>query len=395
MLRVKNQEIKFKHTYCQQCGTCLSVCPNDAVTSSLTSDGTSIIHINKDFCNLCKLCVKYCPANKLFKKNDLHEYAKQKKYYLGYTSNENIRRQASSGGVARTIIIEGLKKNLFDGAYTLKKTSVYPYTEGYYFDRENIPHYDDIPNSIYHSVLTNQNLRKIKTVHKLLVIGTTCQLKDIEKLLKGKYEKIIKIAIFCKQQKTFESTNFIAKMVGEDICIDKPFYQSYSGGGWPGKATINKKQISFSIAAQLPFGRRLWSVRGCDICGNPFGDNVDITLLDPWGIDEENNLGRNLIIVHSSQGKEILDNLENYLCIEQKALNEILPALMLKDIERKQMLIPFFLGKKVSTRIILAGKFEKLQRIILIYFAKKLPRLPIMVYRTLNKLPDLRNIILR
>ena len=62
--------------------------------------------------------------------------------------------------VCKTLIIESLKNNLADGVYTLRKTGRYPYAEGEFYTKENIPRYDDIPNSVYHSVLACREVKK-------------------------------------------------------------------------------------------------------------------------------------------------------------------------------------------------------------------------------------------
>lgn len=49
---------------------------------------------------------------------------------------------------------------------------------------------------------------------------------------------------------------------------------------------LQPKKIAWEKAALMPFGKKLWMVPGCNICGNPFGIDVDITVLDPWNIEK-------------------------------------------------------------------------------------------------------------
>jgi ferredoxin len=50
-------EIDFSN--CDACGTCVSVCPADAVTLAAN------LHIDSAKCNLCGRCVKVCPFGAL------------------------------------------------------------------------------------------------------------------------------------------------------------------------------------------------------------------------------------------------------------------------------------------------------------------------------------------
>lgn len=396
MLKLINNTIIYSNKHCQQCGICKSVCPKQVISFELQKDGTHKVIVNNNKCIKCKRCVNSCPANKFEGYKIYFDNFKDKTYFLGYNSNDKVRRESSSGGVCKTLIIEGLRSGNIDGVYTLKKTDKYPYAEGEFYTKENIPDYCDLPNSIYHSVMACTNINRIEKCNRLMIVGTSCQLRALEKIAKNKCNELIKICIFCKQQKTLDSTRFLAKIIGEKINNDKKFYAQYRGMGWPGIVKINNSSLPYHRAAQLPFGRRLWTVPGCDVCGDSYGieSNADITLMDPWIIRERNEFGETLITVHTERGLKILKDIPN-IVLEAKSYTEVEPALSLKDVWRKQQLVPFFRGEECGDKIIKAGKAEFRQRKILSCIAKKLPRMPILFYRVLCKFPDLRNKILK
>lgn len=115
--------------------------------------------------------------------------------------------------------------------------------------------------------------------------------------------------------------------------------------------------------------------------------------MDPWVIRTENEYGETLITVHSEKGIELLRNTPN-LILEKKSFKEVEPALSLKDVWRKQQLVPFFRGETTEINLMKAGKAEIRQRRLLQYIVEKMPRMPILFYRILCKLPDFRNKIL-
>lgn len=396
MLRFIDNHILYDFLQCQQCGICVAVCPKQAISIKKRNDGTSDIVVDDDMCIRCQRCVKCCPANKCDNYADYFKCFEDKKYFLSYNADDNIRRESSSGGACKTMIIEGLKSGYIDGVYSLRKIDSYPYAEGTFYTKENIPEYDDMPNSVYHSVMSCRNIGKIQKCKRLMLVGTSCQLRAMNEALKGKADEIIRVCIFCKQQKTLDSTRFLAKVMGTKIPENLKFSTRYRGEGWPGIVRVNEFELPWNRAAQIPFGRRLWTVPGCNICGDPFGVNAgaDISLMDPWKIRQENDLGETLITVHTENGLDLLNNIPR-LKIEEKKFKEIEPALDLKDIWRKQQLVPYFKGMECNDNIMKAGKAEQRQRAILTSIVESLPRMSMLFYRVLCRFPDLRNRILK
>jgi len=49
--------MKIIHELCDICGTCVAVCPVDAITVS-----EFIVEIDNDICTSCLNCLKVCPA---------------------------------------------------------------------------------------------------------------------------------------------------------------------------------------------------------------------------------------------------------------------------------------------------------------------------------------------
>lgn len=397
MLVLNNNKIEYDYSQCQQCGSCEAVCPKKAISLKRLDNGLCNINIDQEKCILCKRCISVCPATmQTIGQEGYIQSLRNKKYCFAYNKDNDIRRNSSSGGACKTLIIDSLISGLVDGVYTLRKCSEYPFAEGAFYTKENVPSFDDMPNSVYHSVMLGRNLNEVRKCDRLMLVGTSCQLRSLEKALKGKYNELIKVCIFCKQQKTLDSTRFLAKAMGTAVPENLKFSTRYRGEGWPGIVRVGESELPYSRAAQIPFGRRLWTVPGCNVCGDPFGMECDsdISLMDPWIIRKENELGETLVTVHSEKGLRLLESADN-LIKEKKNYKEIEPALGLVDIERKRRLVPFFRGVMCNQKEKMAGRAEQLQRKYLQFITMKLPRMPFVVYRIMAHFPDLRNLILK
>lgn len=397
MLSFIDNKITFDYLRCQQCGACGAVCPKGAITFTMRGDATHDVLVDDDKCIRCQRCVRVCPANKEENYKGYFDGFDKKRYFLGYNADNSVRRESSSGGVCKTIVIESLRQGLADGVYTLRRTDSFPFAEGEFYTKDNIPDYEDMPNSVYHTLLACRNIDKIRKCRRLIVVGTSCQLRAMNAALKGKADEIIRVCIFCKQQKTLDSTRFLAKIMGTRVPENRKFFVRYRGQGWQGIVRVNEAKLPYSRAASLPFGRRLWTVPGCNVCGDPFGTNAgaDISLMDPWNIRQPNDLGETLITVHTDRGMELLRQIAA-IRLEPKTFEEVKPALDLPDIWRKQQLVPFFRGEECGDVARKACKAEVLQRKFLRTLVETLPRMPLLFYRGLCHFwPDFRNRILK
>lgn len=387
----------FDATRCQQCGACVAVCPVNALSAAVTDHSTGLvgIHVDRKICVRCGKCAAVCPAVRNSSAKGYPERLKFLRYSLSHNSDPTIRREASSGGVVRTLIVEALRSGAVDGVYALGRKDTFPYVEGRFWHAVSPPGYGELPNSVYHPVMQCAGLSRVPRCRRLMIVGTSCQITALREALRGRYEELISVVIFCKQQKHLGATRFISKICGAGSLVPE-FKARYRGEGWPGTVTINGHSIPYGRAAQIPFGRRLWSVPGCDICADPFGINAgaDLTLMDPWEICKPGNEGDTLVAVISEAGKHLIENLP---MLEHAPLTyeEALPALGLTDIRRKQSLVPYYRGESCTSRIRIAGYLDKIQRRMLGHILLSLPRLPMIVYRAMCKLPDPRNIIIR
>lgn len=398
MLEFKNKTLQYDFSRCQQCGACVAVCPTRALSvEHAEGRPLPVVRIDRDKCIRCGRCVRVCPPAISRHDSFGREYFDRmnaSEFYLCANSSADVAFRASSGGAARTIIVESLRSGRVDAVFALGKDGN-DSPAGTFYTSDDMPDYDSIPNSVYCSVMQCLRLCHIRRCDRLMVVGTACQLRAIDAYLRmTKFDgSIVKVCIFCKQQKTSDATRFMAKMAGTGYAPGHNECIRYRGNGWPGSVEINGASLDYRRAATLPFGHRLWSVPGCNVCGDPFGlhAGADLALMDPWGMDLGDRSNSTLTLAMSKAGEDLLNATPRLVSTPL----DTRPPLGFRDIRRKQTLVAFYRGEKVGRRIRLAGRLDRMERSTAGSLLLALPRLPMIAYRVLGRLPQLRNIILK
>jgi coenzyme F420-reducing hydrogenase beta subunit len=110
---------------CTGCYACYSACPVHAIIMDLNEEGFLVPFVNHDACRNCGLCQEYCPIM-----SSLSKDCSNPLFFAGWSKNEKIRLQSSSGGVfseiAKSIIASGgvVFGAAFDQSFILRHFSV-------------------------------------------------------------------------------------------------------------------------------------------------------------------------------------------------------------------------------------------------------------------------------
>ena len=207
------------------------------------------------------------------------------KYYIGYSTDSNIRFKSSSGGIG-TAVIQYLMNKLEYGTamtfifnkdkckYELKLIydfaeynncgSVYQDTDTIGFIRNNI---DGIRNGI-------------------IITCMPCQVRPIRDILKRNNIKHFVISLCCSGQTTVQGTWCYYSLLG----IHKEDVDSiqYRGNGWPSGIQINLsngrqiKYDNYTYPWTLIHKSLLFRPKRCLFCTVKTSSDADISLADPW-----------------------------------------------------------------------------------------------------------------
>lgn len=176
---------------CNGCSACYLSCPTNAISLLLNSKGFYQAYIDEEKCVNCGNCNAVCVACKDAK----YDIAKSQ-HYVGVSSNREILKKSSSGGIAFLL-----------ASYIVNSGGV-ACAVGYNVNDNNAQHY------IYKDIISLQQSQgskylqsnnskafaeAINTKGDVVVFGTPCQIAGLYEVLmkKGEKERFLLVDIFC------------------------------------------------------------------------------------------------------------------------------------------------------------------------------------------------------
>jgi coenzyme F420 hydrogenase subunit beta len=202
----------YKNKLCTGCGTCLSVCPNNAI--KIVKDEKKGVYkpkVDKNKCNKCGLCLKVCPGWQTKINNNL--IGNNLKIFSGKSRDSNLSKISSSGGSITQVLLYLIKKGEIDGALVTIMDGLVPKP----IIAKNEKDIISAIGSKYCPVPLNVELRNIleSKVEKIAFVGLPCHVQGLNNLIKIKPElgkKIyITLGIFCSRTPTFIATENLLK----------------------------------------------------------------------------------------------------------------------------------------------------------------------------------------
>ena len=234
-------------------------------------------------------------------------------YYIGYSSNEELRYNASSGGIGSAII----KYLLESRQYGTSMTFVFN-AEKCMYEPKLIYDFSEYNNcgSIYQEtdniLFIREHLKDIRD--GIVVTCMPCQVNAIRNILnKSNIDNFI-ISLCCSGQTTIQGTWFYYKLLGvkkTDVCD-----MQYRGKGWPSGIRISLKngdvikKDNYTYPWTLMHRSLLYRPKRCLSCTFKTNPNADTSLADPWLKEyiENDKIGSSVIICNS-EGQGVLKNM--------------------------------------------------------------------------------------
>lgn len=176
---------------CTGCMACVNTCAHHAIRVNADKEGFDRPVIDETLCVDCGLCAKTCPVNH-------HPLANEpKEIYSGWSSDEAVRINSSSGGafteIARPILKEG--GIVFGCTLNEKLQAEHIYVETL----------EDLENKLSGSKYVQSKIGNSYSIAKdflrqgrnVLFSGTPCQIAGLKNYLRKDYDNLITVDLIC------------------------------------------------------------------------------------------------------------------------------------------------------------------------------------------------------
>ena len=218
---------------CSGCGICVAVCPVKAITLE-KENGFLRPKIN-DLCVNCGKCIAMCPNVK----QDACDYNFFAERIWGHSCNQDVRREAASGGVTSELLHYLMRRNFVDYVITAEQ-----------YDNKSVcticePDLIDIyekAGSNYCPVDMSGVIEKIRQKEGVCaVVCLPCYARGLRTLMSEDAELSAKIkyiiALLCNHLPSYHATEYLLKRYR----IKETDSIKYRGDGWFGNFRVYKK----------------------------------------------------------------------------------------------------------------------------------------------------------
>lgn len=327
MNKKKNIRQIVELNLCTICGTCEALCPNNAIKMRIDKvKGIYFPKVDENTCNNCGICCKICPGYEIdFELLNNEIYGKVPENllvgnyinsYIGYSNDQKVRYNSSSGGLITQTLIFAIEKGLIDGALVTRMNKEDPLKPEPFIARtkEEIV---EASGSKYCPVPVNVALKEIlksKENEKFAVVGLPCH---IHGLLKAKTlnnnlnsKIILTIGLFCAGSKSYLGTEFILKKNGINPTNVKKI--KYRGKGWPGDLRIELKDKIFTIPPDQYYNSQFCAFTPwrCTLCPDHTCELADISFGDAWLPQfKKDKKGTSIVVSRTKLSEKILENM--------------------------------------------------------------------------------------
>jgi coenzyme F420 hydrogenase subunit beta len=317
---------------CTGCGTCYSLCPNDAIKIEIENKrGIYLPYLDSERCNACGICLKACPGHEVdFKSLNMNIFGKKPNNklignyincYFGHSTDYSIQYNCASGGLITQLLIFALDEGIIDGALVTKMKIDKPFEPEPFIARTR----DEIieaSKSKYCPVPANIALKEILNKDgRYAVVGLPCHIHGVIKAenisSKLKQRIVMHLGLWCSTTCNFYATESVLKKY--DINKIDVNRIEYRGEGWPGGMSVyhlDGKETFIPLDKYWDMNFASFSPSRCRLCCDASAELSDISFGDYRGRDMFliEKIGQSGIISRTNFSENIL----NKMLLKQK-----------------------------------------------------------------------------
>ena len=317
---------------CCGCTACVHICPVNCITMQEDEEGFLYPVIEEEKCIHCHKCEKVCPGRIT---KQIHTNTET---FVGYCIDEEIRKQSSSGGIF-SVVAEWIiqQKGVVFGAAFDDNFEVHHIAIETKAELEKLRGSKYVQSRLENVFLQVKQYLEMKRI--VLFTGTACQIAGLKNYLNTEDENLYTIDVLChgvpspkiwriyldEKQKQYHSS------------IEQYEFRNKENGWKNYYINIlfsDKQQYMVRYFEDDFMGMFLGNIDlrpSCHACHfKGFPRISDMTIGDCWGIenhmpDMDDDKGTSVIMVHSSNGKRMLEGVRGNLRLREANLDTVLP----------------------------------------------------------------------
>lgn len=317
---------------CCGCTACLHICPVECITMQEDEEGFLYPIIKTEYCIHCHKCEKICPIHSADTIN------MKTKTFVGYSKDEEIRKQSSSGGIFSVIAEWILQQGgvVFGAAFDEN-------FEVHHIAIETKEELSKLRGSKYvQSRLENvypEAKQYLEMNHKVLFTGTACQIAGLKKYLHKEYDNLYTVDVLChgvpspkiwRMYLEDKKKQYNTKITTIEFRNKESGWNNYSMN----ILFYDMQQYLvhfFEDKFMKMFLSNIDLRPSCYECHfKSFPRSSDMTIGDSWGIenympDMNDDKGTSVILIHSLKGEGMFEAIRENLIVRKAELEKVLP----------------------------------------------------------------------
>ena len=316
---------------CTGCGTCVCVCPNNAIKISENAGGFLFPQIQENLCDNCSICYRVCSGRKLLFKLPDNQTDPLKGDVIGAYLTRSVDTvtfsNGQSGGTVTALLshlinIGNINKVLVT---RLLKTADKFRPEPVW--AKSINDLYSSQGSKYCQVPLVASLKdNCESDYSAAIVGLGCHVHGLRNLqsIKGIHHENgpLVVGLICAGIQSFHAIDYLVSKSGVTINQCASFrYKDKRYGGWPGNVSITAAD---GVIHEVPKNYRhlckqCFDSPRCSICFDQMNIFSDIVAGDPWGINHDKN-GYTILLVRTNRGMRVVQSAKDAGVIEMSPL---------------------------------------------------------------------------
>lgn len=314
---------------CVGCGICAAICPTKCI-ELIKSDGYLMPKIDTLRCISCGKCYNVCSAqdDQCYSHDNLCMKS-ETEAFSAWCRDDEIRMNATSGGVITGMIMALLRDNIYDDAMIVEWDDVNTVAETHRYsqseDWRRTQKSKYLPVSQYNTakiMVDNPTLR-------LIIVATPCHIITLKNFIQQNNldeNNYLFVGLFCDGTMNYNFVNYFQSSVCQQRELARLEFRSKESGGWPGdvKVVFADGNVAFYDRKERMKGKPFFSLERCSYCTLKLNMCADISVGDDYIAHEKDSKGRSNVLVNTVKGRNIWEKYKEELEWHEVSSEEIL-----------------------------------------------------------------------